>query len=121
MKETSIWKTTIGRLRVAGFVEGISCIVLFGVAMPLKYFAGIPAAVKIPGWVHGVLFIIYLLALLQVTIVRRWPLSKVFIAFIASLIPCGTFFMDSRLKKEQLSILNVEETAKIKEAVGRTY
>jgi len=108
MKETSIFKTVIGRLRVAGFLEGISCIALFGVAMPLKYFAGMPTAIKIPGWVHGLLFILYLLALLHVTIVKRWSFKKVSIAFIASLIPCGTFFMDSRLKKEELGIIEAE-------------
>src|SRR4051794_31658413 len=99
MKAPEILKTTIGRLRVAGFMEGISCVVLFGVAMPMKYLGGIPTAVKIPGWIHGLLFILYLLALLHVTIVKKWSLGKVAVAFVASLIPCGTFFLDSRLKK----------------------
>jgi len=29
--------TSIGRLRVVGFLEGVSFLVLLGVAMPLKY------------------------------------------------------------------------------------
>ena len=39
--------TTMGRLRVIGFLEGLSFIILLGVAMPLKYLAGQPEAVVI--------------------------------------------------------------------------
>jgi integral membrane protein len=105
MKETSLWNTAIGRLRLAGFMEGISCIALFGVAMPLKYWGEIPTAVKYPGWIHGLLFMLYLVALFHVTIQKKWSFKKVSIAFIASLIPCGTFFLDSRLREEELGIL----------------
>jgi integral membrane protein len=108
MKETSNWNTPIGRLRVAGIMEGISCIALFGIAMPLKYFAAMPTAVKFPGWVHGLLFILYLLALTHVTIAKKWSIKKVAIAFMASLIPFGTFFLDSRLRKEELGIMDGE-------------
>ena len=48
---------SIGRLRAIGMLEGVSFLVLLGVAMPLKYLAGMPAAVKIVGWVHGILFV----------------------------------------------------------------
>ena len=36
----------IRRLRTIGIFEGLSFLILLGVAMPLKYFAGIPEAVK---------------------------------------------------------------------------
>ncbi|MBK7855681.1 MAG: DUF3817 domain-containing protein [Bacteroidetes bacterium] len=55
----------IGRLRLAGFIEGWSYIILLFVAMPLKYFANMPLAVKYVGWIHGLLFIWYVLALLK--------------------------------------------------------
>jgi integral membrane protein len=118
MKLPTILKTTIGRLRVAGIMEGISCIALFGVAMPVKYLGEIPAAVKIPGWIHGLLFMLYLLALLHVTIAKKWSVKKVAVAFIASLIPCGTFFLDSRLKKEESGIPDIDEAIN-NEAINR--
>lgn len=93
--------TPIGRLRLAGIFEGISCIALFLVAMPMKYIGNMPHAVKYPGWVHGVLFILFLLALLQVWVVRKWPFRKVLIGFAAALVPFGTFVFDRQLVKEQ--------------------
>ena len=49
----------MGRLRAVGMVEAVSFLLLLGVAMPLKYFAGMPLAVKIAGWIHGLLFIAF--------------------------------------------------------------
>ena len=49
-------KTSLGRLRVVGFWEGISFLVLLGIAMPLKYLAGWPDAVRVVGMAHGVFF-----------------------------------------------------------------
>ena len=44
-------------LRIMGFLEGLSNVVLFCIAMPVKYGLGIKEAVKYPGWVHGILFV----------------------------------------------------------------
>lgn len=93
--------TSIGRLRIIGFLEGVSFIVLMGIAMPMKYFMGIPMAVKVTGWAHGLLFILFLYALLQAAIDYRWSFIKILVAFIASLIPFGTFILDTRLRKEE--------------------
>ena len=93
--------TPIGRLRVIGFVEGISYLLLLGVAMPLKYFAGIPAAVATTGWVHGMLFMLYLFAVAEVTIRRRCSPALACVALVASLIPFGTFALDARLRRAE--------------------
>ena len=94
-------RTPIGRLRAIAFIEGVSYLVLLCVAMPLKYFAGLPSAVKTVGWIHGVLFVLYLLAVAEVTIRHRWPFARVLGALAASLIPFGTFVLDKRLRREQ--------------------
>ena len=70
-------------------------------AMPLKYMAHIPEPVKIAGWVHGILFLLFGIALIQVWYDRKWKFLKALIAFIASLLPFGTFVFDRYLKKEQ--------------------
>ena len=57
--------TTIGRLRVIGLLEGISFLVLLGVAMPLKYVWDEPQAVRGVGMAHGVLFLAYVTAAVQ--------------------------------------------------------
>lgn len=93
--------TAIGRLRMAGIAEGISYIVLLFIAMPIKYIAGHPAAVWYIGWVHGLLFMLFILALIAVKINREWNLKKTFVAFLAALLPFGTFILDKSLRKEE--------------------
>lgn len=93
--------TSIGRLRFVGIAEGISFLVLLGIAMPLKYFAGLPQAVKIVGWMHGLLFILYLIALTNAAFVYRWSIWRALVAFVASLVPFGTFVLDARLRREE--------------------
>jgi len=52
-------------LRAIILAEASSFALLLGVAMPLKYAAGLPQAVRIVGMLHGVLFLILCWALLQ--------------------------------------------------------
>ncbi|MGN7784241.1 DUF3817 domain-containing protein [Niabella sp. 22666] len=82
------------------FLEGISYLLLLLIAMPLKYLADIPEGVKYIGWAHGVLFVLFCLYLLKVWIGLKWSFGKAFLAFVASLLPFGTFILDARLKKE---------------------
>ena len=102
-------KTPLGRFRLIAIVEGISYLVLLFIAMPLKYFGGIPDAVKYTGWAHGVLFMLFMLALLNVMINNKWSFLKSTVAFISSLIPFGTFVLDRSLIKEEKIML--QETA----------
>jgi integral membrane protein len=91
----------IGRLRLTGIAEGISFITLLFIAMPIKYLAGNETAVWYVGWVHGLLFMLYILALVNVKITLDWKFSKMIIAFLASLLPFGTFILDKQLRKEE--------------------
>ncbi|HLL73467.1 MAG TPA: DUF3817 domain-containing protein [Pyrinomonadaceae bacterium] len=100
-------RNPIGRLRVIAFIEGVSYLLLLGVAMPLKYFAGMPAAVKTAGWIHGVLFMLYLFSVAEVTVRRRLSFAMSLGALAASLIPFGTFALDPRLRRAERAEQNV--------------
>jgi len=89
--------TSLGRLRLISILEGLSLLVLLGVAMPLKYLAGQPAAVHWVGLVHGVLFVSYVLLLLQNTLELRWPISKFGLGLLLSVVPFGAFYAERRL------------------------
>jgi integral membrane protein len=89
----------IPALRTIGLLEACSFLILVGVAMPLKYFAGQPGAVKVVGWIHGVLFLIFCGALLRTVLVARWPLSRAALIFVAALLPFGPFVIDRRMKR----------------------
>lgn len=96
----------IGRLRMAGIAEGISFVTLLFIAMPAKYIAGDPGFVWYIGWVHGLLFLLYILALITVKINMEWKFKKTAVAFLASIVPFGTFIMDKSLRKEEKSLKN---------------
>lgn len=88
---------SIERLRLIGKIEGVSYLLLLGVAMPLKYLAGLPLAVKLVGWAHGVLFVAFLFALGLAMLRARLTLKLALSVFIASLLPFGPFVVDRRL------------------------
>ena len=91
----------IKNLRILGNIEGISYLVLLGVAMPLKYSFGFPEAVKIVGMAHGLLFIAYCLLLAVCMKKFTWKLGFGIYLFIATLIPFGTFVTDRKLRKKE--------------------
>jgi integral membrane protein len=88
-------------LRKAGIAEGISFLVLIGIAMPLKYLLHQPMAVKICGWIHGILFVTFLFLAYEVKTDRNKSLKWFATAFLAAIIPTGTFFFDKKLKEEE--------------------
>ncbi|WP_140937462.1 DUF3817 domain-containing protein [Sphingobacterium lumbrici] len=79
--------------------EAISTVILFFVAMPLKYFADVPEAVRIAGSIHGFLVVIFVILLLACWQMYHWKLSKVLIYFAVSLIPIVSFWVEKDLKK----------------------
>ena len=91
------------RLRILGFAEGISTLILFGIAMPLKYMANMPMAVSIVGSLHGVLFVG--LALMLMMAVTRVPISMglALAGMVAAVIPFGPFVFDRWLPTESIA------------------
>ena len=85
-------------LRILGNIEGVSYLLLLGVAMPMKYYFEMPMAVKIVGMAHGVLFVAYCLLLALCMKKFRWTLKFGAYLFIATLIPFGTFVTDRKLR-----------------------
>ena len=100
-------RTALGRLRIVGFVEGTSAVLLFCVAMPWKYLIDEPTGkpvVYAVGMAHGILWTIYIAAVLNAAIARRWAIDRLFIAGLASIPPFATFVFDRSLRNEQRTI-----------------
>ena len=93
--------TPLSRLRRIGDIEGISYLLLLGVAMPLKYLAGQPKAVTIVGGIHGFLFVAFGIALIDVWYKEKWSFGKVLVAFLSSLVPFGTIWLRARIRREE--------------------
>jgi len=88
--------------RIIALLEGISFLILLFIAMPLKYMMDQPLPVRITGMIHGILFIAFVFYLMMVKSEFNWPTKKVFIAFIASLLPFGTFVLDAKVLKREI-------------------
>jgi len=93
-------KKTLNRFRIIAIAEGISFLILLGIAMPLKYVFDFPQAVKIFGWVHGALFVAFIYTAFDVFSSFKKPFSWLAKAFAAAVLPFGTFVLDKEMKKE---------------------
>ncbi|MBX2970414.1 MAG: DUF3817 domain-containing protein [Cyclobacteriaceae bacterium] len=91
---------TVKTFATIALLEGISYVLLLGIAMPLKYLFGFPIAVTVVGWAHGVLFMLYAVWLVLCWKEYAWSFSRVAGYFIASLLPIVPFVVERRLKKE---------------------
>lgn len=77
-----------------GHAEGISFLLLLGIAMPLKHFYNMPKAVTVVGMIHGMLFIAFVYMLYRMYDDQKWSVMKCAKAFLLSIIPFGTFFLN---------------------------
>ena len=85
----------ISNLRRFSLVEGTSTLVLFFIAMPLKYFLSYPLAVTYVGWVHGVLFVGLWLMFLLAAVMRKLPVPLALLGMIAAIVPFGPFLLEA--------------------------
>lgn len=92
-------KTTLGALRLLALLEGVSYL-LFALTMPLKYMYEMAMPNKIVGMAHGFLFIAYCIMVFVVNQDKKWSLITNFWAYLASLIPFGTFIADAKIFKK---------------------
>ena len=88
-------------LRLLSLIEGVSTLILFFIAMPLKYAGGMPLAVTIAGTIHGILFT--MLALMLLVAIRQVPLpvSVAATGLVAAVLPGGPFLFDGKLRRFQ--------------------
>ncbi len=94
-------KKTYHWFRKIAMIEGISYLLLLFVAMPLKYLADMPLAVRIVGGIHGALFVAFMILMYLVHDKYGKGIKWMLKAFVASIIPFGTFVMDKEWKKEE--------------------
>ncbi|HSI75765.1 MAG TPA: DUF3817 domain-containing protein [Lunatimonas sp.] len=97
----------LNRFRIVSITEGISMVVLVFIAMPLKWIFELPVMVTYVGWIHGALFIAYILILFPTSRKLRWPFVKAVFALGAAILPFGPFLFDRKLKKEMKLIQEV--------------
>ena len=91
----------IGRLRLIGFLEGTSLLLLVFNGVPLKYFSNDPEFVKAIGPLHGVLFVLFVINTFETATEEGWKFSKITWKILVScMLPFGTFIADLLILKK---------------------
>lgn len=103
--------TPIGRLRLAGWAEGTTLLIMLCVAMPLKYWANVGWVVPIVGPVHGACFSLYLVLACSVVFDGTWNARQVTRVLVAAIMPFGTFANDPFLAAKCRTFSAVETAA----------
>jgi len=85
--------------QLSAILEGISYLLLFSFSMPLKYWANITEPNVYIGYVHGFLFIAYMILALVFSMERKIAPKKIVMLVLASLLPFGTFYLDEKYLK----------------------
>ncbi len=93
----NLLSTSVGRLRVLGFLEGVSWLVLLFIAVPMKYIGHDPSLVKAIGPVHGLLFVLFVLYAIWVGVGQNWKFGTTWKVLLSSLVPFGTFYVDRKI------------------------
>ncbi|RXZ76711.1 DUF3817 domain-containing protein [Paenibacillaceae bacterium] len=94
-------KNPLRTFRIVSIVEGLSFLALLFIAMPLKYWADVPQPVQIIGGLHGLLFVLYLAAIVYAAIALRWTGMRIAGAVAAAILPFGPFVFDARLRRDE--------------------
>ena len=95
---------TFSWFRKVAFAEGISFLLLLLIAMPLKYLADMPVYVKIVGYIHGFLFVAFVALAFAVKSEYNRSIAWLAKAFVSSIIPFGTLYMEKYWKREEAAI-----------------
>ncbi|MEO8179853.1 MAG: DUF3817 domain-containing protein [Deltaproteobacteria bacterium] len=86
---------------LVAILEGLSFLALLGIAMPLKYLAGLPLAVRVAGLIHGLAFLAYAKILIEALATREWPTRTVLLGLLAGFLPGGTFVFVRQLRRQR--------------------
>ncbi|HEX8269154.1 MAG TPA: DUF3817 domain-containing protein [Flavobacterium sp.] len=90
--------------KIVAFLEGISLLLLYFFAMPMKYIMDDPDYVKHIGMAHGLLFIAYIILALMLKYEYKWSSKKLTIICLASVLPFGTFYIEKRYLRDNKKI-----------------
>ena len=87
-------------VRALSLIEGLSYVLLVAIAMPLKYLAGIPAAVQIAGTAHGALFVALAAAIGWLFVTRRWSFFLCAYVMALALVPLGALYLERQWREK---------------------
>lgn len=93
-------------LRMLCFIEGLSCIALFFIAMPVKYILGEPRLVSVVGMIHGLLWSALIFAFVVELTRKTLSYPDALRLLVVSTFPLGMFWVDRRIQNLEKDLLS---------------
>jgi integral membrane protein len=95
---------TLNRYRVMAYVVGVFLLLLVLVGMPLKYLAGNEGPISVIGPAHGFLYVVYLLASLDLAVKSQWSKKRTLWVLIAGTLPFVSFIVERQVTREAAAV-----------------
>jgi len=90
----------IARFRVVAYAEATTFLILLAGVFVKRVLDGSDMGVRVMGPIHGVVFLVYLVMVLQVRASQAWTLGQTILVIVASALPFGGFFVGRHLVDE---------------------
>ena len=90
--------SVLTRYRVMAYVTAVLLIVLVFVGLPLQA-AGHPVVARDVGFLHGFLYLVYLVVAFELTRRMHIPIIQTVLVLLAGTIPFGAIYAERRLTK----------------------
>lgn len=90
----------LATFRIISVIEGLSLLLLFGIAMPAKYYFDNPDLVPVFGMAHGVLWLLYVFVNLLVAQLQKWSVGFWLFSLLMSVLPFGFIALEYQLKPQ---------------------
>ncbi|MGW6980047.1 DUF3817 domain-containing protein [Streptomyces sp. NPDC054932] len=107
--------SALHRLRLISVPEALSFPALLIFGSLLSRVSDIDYLMMPLGAIHGILFLVYVVCLLDVWSTAKWPFKRVALFFVLSLVPFGGLYGDKLLKREEADSV---VAARAREAAG---
>ena len=86
-------KGALARFRVMAYVVGVGLLTLCA-AMVMNYVFDEPQYSAVVGPVHGFLYIVYLVVIVDLALKARWSLKGTILVMLSGVVPIGSFFAE---------------------------
>lgn len=86
--------------RGMAYTVGVGLLILVLVAMPLKYLGDSEGLIRVVGPLHGFLYMVYLVATVNLAFKARWTPVKMVLVMLAGTIPFVSFVAERKVTEE---------------------
>ncbi len=101
------------RYKIMAYTVGVGLIILVFVGVPLQFLAGVPQVSAIVGPIHGFLYIVYLLAALDLARRARFTIIQMAAMIGAGFIPGLAFVVERSVAKRVANIAQAKSNETI--------